>query len=398
MINNPVSDASITTSDITTNNATLLKHGFLPKLPNAAQQFLNGQGNWATPSGIANAYLVQAFAGQTSVTVTHNFGALPAVNVIDSAGEVLVPLSIKHNNINSFTVTMSVATTGNVIATVGSPQLSTYLTTSADYTTLASDYYIDVNAPDKTVTLITAVGRQGKRAVILSTTTGETNIQVASAGLINGALTQSINNLGALTLVSDGANWHIESQFYTPDGWDDLLPSSFKDDATAGWTWEEVGTTGRWMHTASGSGGSSVKTIHFKYHVPHAIKIGEPTGFIHWHGETQDAGAGDIYVIAFIQAALRDGSWSSEYQVPITITPSTANAVGKNRVIDYPLPPEIIAYLKPDTKISCRFVRDSNHVNDTYTGKFYISTLDLHLKFDDKLTTAKELGAGWVKV
>lgn len=41
-------DASLSFSDILTNNASITKHGFLPKLPNDATKYLNGLGNWVT--------------------------------------------------------------------------------------------------------------------------------------------------------------------------------------------------------------------------------------------------------------------------------------------------------------------------------------------------------------
>ena len=46
-----ISDATISTTDITTNNASTTKHGFLKKLSNVSTEFMNGQGNWATPAG-----------------------------------------------------------------------------------------------------------------------------------------------------------------------------------------------------------------------------------------------------------------------------------------------------------------------------------------------------------
>jgi len=82
-------------TDNTTNNATSSAHGFLPKLSNNAAQFLNGQGNFTTPSGIANAYVAQAFSSVSSVTVTHNFGGYPIVAVIDSAGSEFSPAYYK---------------------------------------------------------------------------------------------------------------------------------------------------------------------------------------------------------------------------------------------------------------------------------------------------------------
>lgn len=45
-----VTDANLSTSDITTNNVSILKHGFVPKAPNNTSQFLRGDGTWATVS------------------------------------------------------------------------------------------------------------------------------------------------------------------------------------------------------------------------------------------------------------------------------------------------------------------------------------------------------------
>lgn len=44
-------EADTTLSDITTNNASTSAHGYLKKLSNVSTEFMNGQGNWATPAG-----------------------------------------------------------------------------------------------------------------------------------------------------------------------------------------------------------------------------------------------------------------------------------------------------------------------------------------------------------
>lgn len=46
-----ITDANLSTSDITTNNSSTSKHGFLKKLDNTAQHFMDGTGNWSTPVG-----------------------------------------------------------------------------------------------------------------------------------------------------------------------------------------------------------------------------------------------------------------------------------------------------------------------------------------------------------
>lgn len=42
------SDANLSTTDITTNNSSLTKHGFLPKLSGDSNLYLNGDGEWVT--------------------------------------------------------------------------------------------------------------------------------------------------------------------------------------------------------------------------------------------------------------------------------------------------------------------------------------------------------------
>jgi hypothetical protein len=44
-------DVTIDTSDITTNNSSTSKHGFLKKLSNVATDYMDGTGNWSTPAG-----------------------------------------------------------------------------------------------------------------------------------------------------------------------------------------------------------------------------------------------------------------------------------------------------------------------------------------------------------
>lgn len=46
-----ISDATITTTDVTTNNASTTKHGFLPKLSGSSSQYLDGSGAWSVPGG-----------------------------------------------------------------------------------------------------------------------------------------------------------------------------------------------------------------------------------------------------------------------------------------------------------------------------------------------------------
>lgn len=46
-----VTDAMLSTSDVTTNNASTSKHGFAPKYPNDATKYLDGTGAYTVPAG-----------------------------------------------------------------------------------------------------------------------------------------------------------------------------------------------------------------------------------------------------------------------------------------------------------------------------------------------------------
>lgn len=71
----------------------------------------------------SSSYFSQSFTSQTSVTVPHNFGQYPVVQVIDNTNSVIIPLTIVNNSVNDLTVTFSTLTTGKIILTLGAPQI-----------------------------------------------------------------------------------------------------------------------------------------------------------------------------------------------------------------------------------------------------------------------------------
>ena len=64
-----VNEAGIALTDLTTNDASTTKHGFLKKLDNSATNFMNGQGDWATPAGETDTdtYGLVAYAGNSAL-------------------------------------------------------------------------------------------------------------------------------------------------------------------------------------------------------------------------------------------------------------------------------------------------------------------------------------------
>jgi len=204
-----ISEQDILLNNNTINNVSTSMHGFAPTLSNVDTQFLNGQGAWVTPSGIANAYLSQSINSQTSGVVNHNFGAYPIVQAINSSGEVIAPQSIINTSVNSFTVTFATPTTGNILATLGSPQLNNYISTSNNYTTTVNDYIINQSGSGKSVTLITAIGRAGKIFIIKNSSLGAITINTSGSEKIDGLSSITLSTLDSITVYSDGTNYYI---------------------------------------------------------------------------------------------------------------------------------------------------------------------------------------------
>lgn len=65
----PNTDAWLATSDITTNDVSITKHGFAPKAPNDTTKFLRGDATWAVPAG-GSGYSI--FQGSGTLTTTNS--------------------------------------------------------------------------------------------------------------------------------------------------------------------------------------------------------------------------------------------------------------------------------------------------------------------------------------
>lgn len=194
-------------TNITTANADDTKHGLLPRLSNVASQYFNGTGNWSTPSGVATSYTTQGFNGQTSVTLTHNFGVYPVVQVIDGTGLVIVPTTTTNTSPDSVTVTFGAPTTGTIIATVGSPQAQAVIAVNDDYDILTTDRIVQITVAGKTATLPTAVGYSGREYIVDNSSTG--NVYLTGTQTIQGIVTQTIPPDSAIAVYSTGAVWRI---------------------------------------------------------------------------------------------------------------------------------------------------------------------------------------------
>ena len=206
----PIQEGSLFLNDVTTCNATSSKHGFLPRLSDVSTQFLNGQGNFTTPTASStNDYSLTTFTGQTSITVTHNFNTYPIVQVISAIGEVEIPYTIKHNSVNQFTVTFISSSSGSIIASIGSPQPQAITTVSNNYSALNTDRIISVIASGVTIILPTLSGIIGHEYIIDNSSTGDIYAS-GIVGTIEGEIVQTIPSDCAMNIFAlSNTKWRI---------------------------------------------------------------------------------------------------------------------------------------------------------------------------------------------
>jgi hypothetical protein len=95
-----VTDATISVSDVTTNNASTSAHGWLKKLDGNAAHFMDGTGAWSTPGGTGGATMSRL--GKTTVGASTLAGANVGIakKITLSATSLLVSINT-HIDMNS---------------------------------------------------------------------------------------------------------------------------------------------------------------------------------------------------------------------------------------------------------------------------------------------------------
>ena len=76
-----LAEAALALTDITTNNASTTKHGFLKKLDNTATNYMDGTGNWSAPAGgsASDSFKTIAVSGQSDVVADSSTDTLTLV-------------------------------------------------------------------------------------------------------------------------------------------------------------------------------------------------------------------------------------------------------------------------------------------------------------------------------
>ncbi len=115
------SDASLTFTDITTNNSATGQHGFLKKLDGNAAHYMGGDGNWSTPAGTATGMATDplwAAAGDLAVATGNDAATVLAIGAdgtgLKSNGTTAawVPLPKRYLNKPGGNITRAAATVG----------------------------------------------------------------------------------------------------------------------------------------------------------------------------------------------------------------------------------------------------------------------------------------------
>ena len=146
----------------------------------------------------------------TQVDITAaQLNALDNLDETPVDGAILIGDSVTNKyDTNTLTAGTNIGIT-NTPGSITINQSLLYVTKSANYTITTSDYFIEADTKDITITLPTAVSIQGRTFYIINSSTGVIEVDTTSSQTINGELTQTIPCDSTMAVVSDNTNWRI---------------------------------------------------------------------------------------------------------------------------------------------------------------------------------------------
>jgi hypothetical protein len=174
-----VTDATISTSDITTNNASATKHGWLIKLANTATKFLRDDGTWQTIAGGGDALVANPLSQFAATTSLQLKGVIS-----DETGSGALVFATSPTLVTPV-LGAATATSVNKVA-VTAPATSATLTIQDGFT-------------------LTATGNASISGTHTGTSSGTNTGDVANTALTTGSLAQFASTTSAelRTLLSD---------------------------------------------------------------------------------------------------------------------------------------------------------------------------------------------------
>ena len=209
-----ISDATITTTDITTNNFSTAKHGFVPKGTNVGN-FLKDDGTWATPAGVGGGvtWIVNTVAASTlTLTAASNEGQIftgtTGGQIVQLPDATTLAIGKTYSFINKSDPLIRINDGAGAFETILLPTKQAEVTlidnTSAGGVWfIASDYldYGQVKLFDDFVTASTATLTLGALGWTLTTgTVAQQTVTGNSFGVVRLSSSTANNGLGALSL------------------------------------------------------------------------------------------------------------------------------------------------------------------------------------------------------
>ena len=113
-----LAESALATTDVTTNNATTAKHGFLKKLSNIATEYMDGTGNWSVPAGGSAPLRFSQDIGDGStvnIVVTHSLGTRDLTCSVRRATTPwdVIQVDVEMTSTTTATLRFAVAPTSN---------------------------------------------------------------------------------------------------------------------------------------------------------------------------------------------------------------------------------------------------------------------------------------------
>jgi len=184
-------------------------------------------------------------------------------------------------------------------------------------------------------------------------------------------------------------------------GWMDLTPFESGDDGTNGAANVAIPTLTRVYGREFVGTGVNVRNRIYRFHIPHTIAATPTAAHFHLHWcHVVASPTGDAIFTIYINACKRDGTPIAEVSTTLTLTPTAGNAGKINMVneVDISALTGILTNLQVDAVYGFYVQRDPAATGDTFADSIYVRGADMHLQTDQKPTTAKDEGTGWVKV
>ncbi len=197
-----ISDATVTFTDITTNNSSTSNHGFLKKLDNNAAHFMDGQGNWSTPTAAAAwGSITGTLSSQSDLNTALGGKAASGANTditsvrLDQTGLVVKSIDASNALVLKPNESLTADRTLNIIVS----NADRTLTISAS-TTLSGGTHSGTNTGDQTITLSGDISGTGTGAI--TTTIGAavvTNAMLAGSIAASKLIGTDIATIGTIT-------------------------------------------------------------------------------------------------------------------------------------------------------------------------------------------------------